>query len=165
MTIKSQKKTQTKEFSYYGEPAIIRAEIRHDDSCRNGRNSFAITVSIFESYRRPGEETAQHSNGKTMYASTGGCLHEEIAANFPDLAPFIKWHLFDTDGPQHYVSNTVSHVKNGNYGYARKLWPEVRDAELLYMYENKTLRDALLARLPALLSEFRIAVEALGLEY
>jgi hypothetical protein len=38
------------------------------------------------------------------------CLHDEIAKAFPELAKYIKWHLCSTDGPMHYVANTVFHA-------------------------------------------------------
>jgi hypothetical protein len=72
---------------------IIQAEIRFDDSCRNGRNSFAITGET----RVPGRSDIE----------MGGCIHDEIAAHFPELAPLIKWHLTNANGPMHYIANTI----------------------------------------------------------
>lgn len=37
-------------------------------------------------------------------------MHDEIREHFPELAPFIKWHLMSTDEPLHYVANTVYHA-------------------------------------------------------
>jgi hypothetical protein len=37
----------------------------------------------------------------------GGCLHDEVAKAFPELAPFVKWHLCSTDGPPHYLANVA----------------------------------------------------------
>jgi len=37
-----------------------------------------------------------------------GCIHDEIKKHFPELKPFIKWHLFNKDtGPIHYIANTL----------------------------------------------------------
>lgn len=37
---------------------------------------------------------------------SGGCIHDEIAEHFPELAPLIKWHLCSQEkGPMHYVAN------------------------------------------------------------
>lgn len=69
----------------------IRAHIRFDDSCGNGHNSFGIVADIYE-------------RGKW---EAGGCQHEAIAAAFPELAPFIRWHLCSSDGPMHYIANTT----------------------------------------------------------
>ena len=78
----------------YGTDASISVNLRFDDSCRNGHESFAITAEV----RRPPRWEA------------GGCLHEVIAEVFPELEPLIKWHLTSTDGPMHYVGNTCYHA-------------------------------------------------------
>lgn len=87
--VKSQKRTYRKELD--GGIAWIGATVRYDDQCGNGHNSFSIT-------------------GRTSDGS-GGCIHEEIAKHFPELAPFIKWHLFDSTGPMHYLANTIYHAE------------------------------------------------------
>ncbi len=79
----------------YGKGAQITAKVRYDDQCGNGHNTFSITADIMVGRRD----------------EAGGCLHEEIARVFPNLAPFIKWHLTSSDGPMHYVANTVYHAK------------------------------------------------------
>lgn len=78
------------------EGAMIRAELRFDDDPSNGRNTFAITGNIFKWSR----------NGGTINLG-GDCVHDEIAAAFPELAHLIPWHLTSTDGPMHYVANAV----------------------------------------------------------
>lgn len=76
----------------YGSGARLTVEMRFDDQCRNGQNDFAITGDI----KGPrGQEIA------------GGCLHEDIAAVFPELAHLIRWHLTGTAGPMHYLANTL----------------------------------------------------------
>lgn len=87
--------TGWKQFKDYGRMYKIRAEVRLDDHCGNGHNSFAITGEICT------------LNGRI---ESCGCLHEDIAKHFPELAPFIKWHLSSTDGPMHYVANTMYHA-------------------------------------------------------
>lgn len=74
----------------------MKVEIRFDDECKNGHESFAITAEIKS--RRGG--------------SAFGCLHEDVAEYFPELAPLIKWHHMATDGPMHYIANTVYHASN-----------------------------------------------------
>ena len=69
----------------------IRFEARFDDSCRNGRNEFAITGET----RVRGRE------------ASGGCIHESIVAAFPEVAGLIPWHLTSSAGPMHYVANAV----------------------------------------------------------
>jgi hypothetical protein len=80
----------------WGTGAVIVAEMRFDDDCGNGHNSFAITAEIF----RPGARDCEAC----------GCLHDEVAEYFPELAPLIKWHLTSSDGPLHYIANTVYHA-------------------------------------------------------
>ena len=75
----------------YDFDATIQTTARYDDECRNGHNSFSLTADI---------RTAQQD-------VAGGCLHEEIANSFPELKPLIKWHLCGSDGPMHYIANTV----------------------------------------------------------
>ncbi len=73
----------------------MQVEIRFDDECRNGYNTFAITCDIDE------------ASGGRWREYGCGAAHEEIARVFPELAGLIKWHLCATDGPMHYVANTV----------------------------------------------------------
>ena len=80
---------------------MIRCEIRFDDSCRNGHNSFAITGETFI----PGKRDIE----------SGGCIHKEIAAHFPELSHLIRWHLVSTDAPMHYVANAMYHASNRDY--------------------------------------------------
>lgn len=87
----------------YGAGAVIQVSIRFDDQCKNSHNSFAITASVIsDRSRRLGDIEA------------GGCLHEDIARVFPELASLIQWHLFDSNGPMYYVANTVYHATNWN---------------------------------------------------
>jgi len=80
----------------YGRAARIRVEMRYDDECGNGHNTFAITGDVYEIVRSGREREI-----------AGGCLHEDIAEIFPELAPLIKWHLCSADGPMHYLQNTI----------------------------------------------------------
>lgn len=161
----------------YSEPAFLRVEIRHDDSCKNGHNSFAITGDI----RNATREIA------------GGCLHDDIVQVFPELAGLIKWHLSSTDQPMHYVANTLywlgyqGHCDDGknnppNLEYARKsaVWPDLPESficpiewQKLTVGENKEPKNAKISeitkilndRLENLLSEFRVDVEGIGFEF
>lgn len=189
-----------------GKEFTISATVRFDDECGNGHNTFSIT----------GEIPAQG-----MF----GCLHDEIAKHFPELAPLIKWHLVSTDGPMHYVANVTYHasdcdhnglrkgetrqIRNGRTGKlcwklkdvplpeyvdsdekplakfmveyepwnrigegkardfdaARRIavWPDATDEQL--SLPKPELTALLLARLPALMVEFKAAVESLGFTY
>lgn len=113
-------KRQVKEYrkdyvNAQGEPETIIAHVRHDDECGNGHNSFAITADIYEAYAQRGEPTVKHKSGKTLWLNSCGCQHEEVAKHFPELAPFIRWHLSSTDGPMHYAANALYWA--GHKGY------------------------------------------------
>lgn len=202
LTKRQEKTFGPKVYTEDGTRYRITAHVRYDDRCGNGNNSFAITGTIDE----------QAKNGRWLDYS-GGCIHDEIARHFPELAPLIKWHLCSSDGPMYYIENTVFHadahgarkgwvyfmepvsgkkllveycsgnewmnkyadkpdaytfeldnstVKNADYDAARNsaVWPEATDAELTQ--EPEALKAALLSRLPALLADFRAAVESLG---
>lgn len=94
--VKNQKRVYGwKVYTEGGRTYRIKAEVRHDDECGNGHNTFSITGEIEE------------KRGNQFREYSGGCLHDEIAKHFPELAPFIKWHLTSTDGPMHYAANVV----------------------------------------------------------
>lgn len=72
-------------------PKRLKAEVRYDDRCNNGHNTFSITGELWVHNRW----------------SSGGCIHKEIAEMMPELKPYLKWHLCNSDGPLHYISNTL----------------------------------------------------------
>jgi len=104
LTKKQKKSYGPRAITYSGEAALITAEVRFDDECGNGHNTFSITGTI----RATSRKNYRTDNG----FMAGGCLHEEIAKHFPELAPFIKWHLVSTDYPMHYYQNTVFFAGN-----------------------------------------------------
>lgn len=79
----------------YGTNGQMHVNIRFDDECRNGHNTFSITAEVY---------TTESSRRRDIAAC--GCLHDEISRVFPELAHLIKWHLVSTDGPMHYIANT-----------------------------------------------------------
>lgn len=47
--------------------------------------------------------------------SSGGCLHDMIAEQFPEFSKYIPFHLCDNDGtPMYYYENSLYHFRNGN---------------------------------------------------
>lgn len=82
-----------KPISGYDKGAALWAHVRFDDECNNGHNTFSITGSV----REPGHRDI----------SAGGCLHDDIARVYPELAKYIKWHLCSTDGSMYYIANTL----------------------------------------------------------
>lgn len=96
--VKKQTKTfGPKEYTENGQRYRIIAIVRYDDQCGNGHNSFSITGNIdrYDGYWRN---------------NCGGCIHDEITKHFPELESYIKWHLCSSDGPMHYIANTVYHA-------------------------------------------------------
>lgn len=209
---KSQSKTfGPRTITLNGERIQVRATVCYDDRCGNGHNTFSITGDC----KYPTESWEQGG---------GGCIHEEIAAAFPELAPFIKWHLCSSDGPMHYIANTTFHASDKDCWGLRKgevkpifsggdptkpamhfvvrnakgeqvypsaakqsegpftcgfeqmtrtgegKEPDLRAARHCAIWPDATLEQlqdkaALEARLPALMEEFRAAVESLGFTY
>lgn len=91
----------------YPRGCTMYAEIRFDDECGNGHNSFAITGTVINPRRHADVEAC-------------GCMHDDIARVFPELAHLIKWHLCSTDSPMHYVANTVYHASDRDHNGKRK---------------------------------------------
>jgi len=91
---------------------ILRAEVRYDNRCGNRYPHFAITGTGFTRRVLRGEERVTFEGGN-YWSDRGGCLHEEIAATFPELASLIQWHLVDTAAPMHYIANGM---------YFHELW-------------------------------------------
>jgi hypothetical protein len=145
--VRNQKKVMTKVIDR--EKLVVT--IRHDDECENGHNSFSITGTLSEKKKN-----------NRWYECSWGMLHEDVARFFPELTPYLKWHLCSTDGPMHYLANTTYHARaeSPNIDFARStaVWPEATLAQL----QSPAL---LLARLPDLMQEFKAAVESLGLVY
>lgn len=226
---KHQQKTFRRDFMERGQPVTIVATVRYDDRCGNKHNTFSITADRYGADRHPGEPTVNYAGpdgtGRVLWLNSCGCLHADVAAHFPDLAPLIKWHLTSSDGPMHYVANTTYHAdehgpnrawvyyspeKDGTpldplnlSGYSKEngkecllgyfdaekarraegqpgyrvQWDEktAKVANLEYARSSAVWPDATLeqlrdkaqleARLPALMAEFRAAVESLGFVY
>lgn len=102
---KSQKITMSK---VKGNEKLV-VTIRHDDECGNGHNSFSVTGTLFEKL----------NNGQWRDYSCG-MLHDEVARFFPELIPYLKWHLCSTDGPMHYIANTMYHANDKDCHGLRK---------------------------------------------
>lgn len=134
--------TESRPCPSHGEHAVIRAEVRFDDNCGNGHNSFAITGDIRDSrYRGSRGEIA------------GGCVHDEIAKAFPELEPLTQWHLMATDGPMHYLANTVYMASNrDHYG---KLAGEPHQWETLIQFGDNPIKHKLPGKFVAFLEAAR----------
>ena len=161
--VKIQKKSFTSFYTKQGVKYRITANVRFDDKCGNGHNTFSITADVYR----------LASNGRWAEDSFG-CQHELVSRYFEQLRPFIKWHLTSTDGPTHYIANTIywAEVASGikkysetetrevALGYARStaVWPDATLEQLLD-------KSALEARAEGLQAEFKKDMEALGFNY
>lgn len=104
------------------------AVVSFDDACGNGHNAFSITGTY---------------SGRL---TSSGCLHNLIAAHFPGLAPLIKWHLCSTEGPLHYIVDTVFHASNLDaWGTRKGEQRRDRSGQLMWKFKNpaKTLQCGL----------------------
>jgi hypothetical protein len=119
------KDQKIKKVAYYTEDGTayrITATIRHDDECGNGHNTFSITGRIDE----------KKKNGH-WYDVAGGCIHEEIEKHFPELKPFIKWHLCSTDEPMHYIANTLYRASDRDCWGTRKGEPRQYELQIKFV--------------------------------
>lgn len=99
--VKNQRKTITKTLANGN---VLDIEIRYDDQCGNGHNSFAITGTLYEKLPRC---------DKNIIAC--GCIHDEIIKHAPEYAHLVKWHHMNSDGPMHYLANTIYNASDKDY--------------------------------------------------
>lgn len=167
----------------------LEVEIRYDDRCNNGHNTFSITASEYRWLK----DGSRRANSNTSYS--GGCQHELVKKFFPGLAPLIKWHLMSSDGPLYYIASTMYWAKCAFEGSicsekltkeqcldrARRsaIFPDAPDSffapdegeEEIYpgvmvpVNSYERLKSDLGARLPELLKEFQKDIESLGFTF
>lgn len=87
----------------------LAIEMRFDDACKNGHETFAITGTL--------RDRRVKRDGGVVAA---GCLHDDVARVFPELAHLIPWHMTSTDGPMHYVANAVYLAGDRDHSGRRK---------------------------------------------
>jgi hypothetical protein len=91
------------EMGYEGVRTSSSFKISYDDECNNKHNTFAITGTIYD-------KPSCH-----VVCTTCGCLHEEFALIFPEYKHLLKWHHMNSDGPLHYLPNTMYLAGNRDY--------------------------------------------------
>lgn len=74
----------------------VVAEIRFDDQCGNGHNTFTLTGSAWAK-----------GNFRQNDPDTCGSIHDLLSKAFPELKHLIKWHGVTSDGPLAYLGNTL----------------------------------------------------------
>jgi hypothetical protein len=141
----------------------IDVNVRYDDCCGNGYNSFAITAEIFET-----------GKGRPVWVS-GGCQHEAVVKHFPKLVPFLKWHLCSAGEPMYYVENSLYWAGFTEYKDARNIehlkstciYGAVKGDEKFSI--EKATKEQLVkwleSRKVELMKEFRKDMERLGFTY
>lgn len=145
---------KTKLINYDNTTCKMTVDIRYNDECGNGHNTFSITGSIGE----PPKYTGRYR------AVISGCIHEEIEKYFPEFKHLIKWHLCSSDGPMHYIANTKYWVSKNNIEYAKKcaIWGVTEldtDSNLKFLDDEVFLKS----RLPLLLQAFKEDIKSLNL--
>lgn len=93
-----------KEVMLNGEKVDAYVTIRYDDECKNGHNTFSITGKIYKAGTKSGAAIVRN-----------GTCHDVIRELFPEFEHLIKWHLCSSDGPLHYVPNTIYHAADTDY--------------------------------------------------
>jgi hypothetical protein len=106
------KTTPWKEYTEHGQRYRIQATygIDYDFGRRHHQSpSFSATATVEVFYRGHWKEYS------------GGMQHGEIARHFPDLEPYLKWHLVSLGEPMHYIANAQYWWEKMN-GTSR--WPD-----------------------------------------
>lgn len=92
-----------------GVKRAITINLRLDDSCGNGYNSFGMTGDLYEGTKRIESQL-----------TNSGAIGDIIAEHCPEFAHLNKWHLTSTDGPMHYLANTIYHADDKDCWGRRK---------------------------------------------
>ena len=120
------KKTFTKTYTENGQQYKITAEVRFGDECKNGHKTFAITGEIL-----------RKAWNCWLVSDRCGMIQDDIAKHFPDLAPFFKWHLCSTDGPMHYLANTLYHASDKDHWGRRKGEPSAWERRIRFFVDDE----------------------------
>lgn len=114
-----------------GEKVDLILNIRYDDECGNGHNSFSMTADIYEAGKR---------GDKSMLMC--GCCHDEIKQIAPEYNKYLKWHLMSSDAPMHYIANTIywatKQDKHTNFVYLKD--DEFNFEELIGIYDEEEIQ-------------------------
>lgn len=106
-----------------GRRAVAVAEIRMDDQCKNGHNTFHVSADIRLL------NTRGDAVGETIHGGSA-CVSE----TFPEIAHLTPWSGASTDQPLHYIANTVYHASNRD--------PNGKEAGEPYRFEKRVFFDA-----------------------
>lgn len=141
--VKSQFKTLTAENVKFDGVVYRRvdATIRFDDQCGNGHNTFNITGSAW-----------RKGNSNERNPDMCGCCHDLICVAFPELAAFIQWHGCTSEGPIHYIGDTIYHAGDRDCNGHRAGEPsrfedriKIGSFPVLFSFKNSKFFDYLLS--------------------
>lgn len=99
LTKNQKKKVIFNNVEYQGEKIDVIVELRYDDECGNGHNTFSITGSAYIAGKR---------GDRNMISC--GCIHDIISEVAPEYKKYIPYHLMSSDGPMYYIANTLYHA-------------------------------------------------------
>jgi hypothetical protein len=88
--------SESRKIKGFGTNGQMTVELFFQDSPRNGHNTFYATGTV-----------VTNESKKRGDIAACGRLHEEIATTFPEVAHLLKWNGVSTDGPCHYIANTI----------------------------------------------------------
>lgn len=104
-----------------------------------------------------------------------GMLHDDIARIFPDLKPYLKWHLCSLNkGPMHYIANALywagfTHWEKGNMEHLAStiVWGALPNEEgnikdMINGKSEEEVKEWLLARYDPLMEVFHNDMRKLG---
>lgn len=89
-------------------------DIRCDDECKNGNDTFAITgTTLGRACTSRHLDAVKYNDGKYYVHESGGCIHDIILASHPELKILVDLHLSDGHGvPLYAVENGYHHMRN-----------------------------------------------------
>lgn len=101
----------TEEFSYEtrlrkipGVDRILCAKVSYARLHGNREPHLSITGETFSRRRRASERRVEFG-GYKWWCDSFGTLREDIAKTFPELVPYLDWHLAGPSGPMYYLEN------------------------------------------------------------
>ena len=107
---------------------VLVADVHFETIGGNAEPHFGITGGIYGPHRIPYEDRIVFEK-QTYWLHSCGCVHDAIAETFPELAPFLKYHLSSPSGPMHYVANGLYHHKLWGDCVAGPPWSEEKYAK------------------------------------
>jgi hypothetical protein len=162
------KTTPWKEFTDHGQKYRIQATygIDYDFGRRHSQSPSFGATAVIERWER----------GRWSDDSCG-MQHDEIAKHFPQLTPYLKWHLVSLAGPLHYLPNgkywwemSMGKIKPPDYQSVDPrdafqdtiVFGGVPGESMPYTNDWADVEKWLRARLPKLMGHFAADMSALG---